>query len=132
MTGGRATLSALAAALAVSVSACGDSPDYVGARERTLQAELSEFRITPQDHIAQRGELRLLVRNTGRLTHNLAVVSFERGLGTGEERELGRTPTAHPGETVSAMVRLKPGKYRLVCTLANNDKLGQYGELKVE
>jgi hypothetical protein len=29
-------------------------------------------------------------------------------------------------------VTLAPGKYRLVCTIANHDNLGQYGELKVE
>jgi hypothetical protein len=29
-------------------------------------------------------------------------------------------------------VTLKPGKYRLVCTIANHDNLGQYAELKVE
>jgi len=28
-------------------------------------------------------------------------------------------------------VTLKPGKYRLLCTIANHDNLGQYGELKV-
>jgi hypothetical protein len=28
-------------------------------------------------------------------------------------------------------VTLKPGKYRIVCTIANHDNLGQYGELKV-
>jgi hypothetical protein len=28
-------------------------------------------------------------------------------------------------------VQLEPGKYRLVCTIANHDNLGQYGELKV-
>jgi hypothetical protein len=26
---------------------------------------------------------------------------------------------------------LEPGKYRLVCTIANHDNLGQYAELKV-
>ena len=26
---------------------------------------------------------------------------------------------------------LKPGKYRLTCTIGNHDDLGQYGELKV-
>jgi hypothetical protein len=32
---------------------------------------------------------------------------------------------------VRTAVTLKPGKYRLVCTIANHDNLGQYGELKV-
>ena len=28
--------------------------------------------------------------------------------------------------------KVKPGKYRVVCTIANHDNLGQYGELKVQ
>jgi hypothetical protein len=32
---------------------------------------------------------------------------------------------------VTVGVTLKPGKYRLICTIANHDNLGQYGELKV-
>jgi uncharacterized cupredoxin-like copper-binding protein len=41
------------------------------------------------------------------------------------------TRTLFSGETAETTVTLKPGKYRLVCTIANHDNLGQYGELKV-
>jgi uncharacterized cupredoxin-like copper-binding protein len=70
--------------------------------------------------------------NAGRLTHNLAIESFEHE--EGEQPTLyGRTDTLHPGEHGSeqAPIRLKPGKYRLTCTIGNHDDLGQYGELKV-
>ena len=46
-------------------------------------------------------------------------------------REYARSRTAHPGETVVARAVLRPGRYRLVCTLANHDNLGQYGVLIV-
>ena len=59
-------------------------------------------------------------------------MQFDRPLGEDEEKQYARTPTAHPGEVVRTSVTLKPGKYRLVCTIANHDNLGQYGELKVE
>ena len=38
-----------------------------------------------------------------------------------------------PGERAEAIkVTLLPGEYRLVCTIANHDDLGQYGTLKVQ
>jgi uncharacterized cupredoxin-like copper-binding protein len=59
-------------------------------------------------------------------------VQFERPLGTEQEKDYGDpTKTLFPGETGQTTVDLGPGKYRLVCTIANHDNLGQYGELKV-
>ena len=51
-----------------------------------------------------------------------------------EPKRYGRTPTAHPGETVSEEepIALHAGKYRLACSIANHDDLGQYGELQVQ
>ena len=38
-----------------------------------------------------------------------------------------------PGERAPPIkVTLLPGEYRLVCTIANHDDLGQYGSLKVQ
>ena len=38
-----------------------------------------------------------------------------------------------PGETAPAIkIALQPGTYRLVCTIANHDDLGQYGTLVVK
>jgi len=50
-----------------------------------------------------------------------------------QPRVLGSTPTAQPRETVrtARAIRLAPGRYRLACTIANHDTLGQYGTLIV-
>ena len=45
----------------------------------------------------------------------------------------GGTRTAQPGETVTTTFpQLEPGTYRLACTIANHDDLGQYGKLIVQ
>jgi uncharacterized cupredoxin-like copper-binding protein len=126
----RATLLALALA-GVSLSGCGSDAPYVPASGRAVSLRLDEYRVLPQRVTAPAGRVRIIARNVGRLTHNVAVVQFDRPLGEDEEKQYARTPTAHPGEVVRTSVTLKPGKYRLVCTIANHDNLGQYGELKV-
>jgi plastocyanin len=128
----RATLLALAALAAVSLSGCGGDAPYVPASGRAVSLRLDEYRVLPRRVTVPAGRVRIIARNVGRLTHNVAVVQFDRPLGEDEEKQYARTPTAHPGEGVRTSVTLKPGKYRLVCTIANHDNLGQYGELKVE
>jgi plastocyanin len=128
----RTTLLAALALSAAAVSGCGRDAPYVPAGGRIVSLRLDEYRVLPQRVIVSAGRIEIVARNTGRLTHNVAVVQFNRPLGEDEERQYARTPTAHPGDVVRAAVTLRPGKYRLVCTIANHDNLGQYGELKVE
>ena len=133
MRGRRHTLFAASAALiALAGAGCGGDPPYTPAKGRTLNLRLDEYRVLPARMTVPAGRIRIVARNTGRLTHNVAVVQFDRPLGEDEEKQYARTKTAHPGDVVSTTVTLKPGKYRLVCTIANHDNLGQYGELKVE
>jgi plastocyanin len=127
----RATLLALLALCAALLSGCGRDAPYVAASGRAVSLRLDEYRVLPQRVTVPAGRVRIIARDVGRLTHNVAVVQFDRPLGEDEERQYARTPTAHPGEVVQTTVTLKPGKYRLVCTIANHDNLGQYGELKV-
>ncbi|MEA2382026.1 MAG: hypothetical protein QOH72_1997 [Solirubrobacteraceae bacterium] len=126
----RATLAVLTLC-AVPLFGCGREAPYVPASGRAVSLRLDEYRILPQRVTVPAGRVRIIARNTGRLTHNVAVVQFDRPLGADEEKQYARTPTAHPGDVVRTTVTLKPGKYRLVCTIANHDNLGQYGELKV-
>jgi plastocyanin len=131
MARSRAFLIAALALAAAGPSGCGDDAPYVAARGRTLHLRLDEYRILPARLTVSAGRITIVARDTGRLTHNVAIVQFDRPLGNDEERQYARTPTAHPGQVVRTTVRLRPGKYRLVCTIANHDNLGQYGELKV-
>jgi plastocyanin len=128
----RHTLFAALALAAIGLSGCGRDEAYVPAAGRTVSLRLDEYRVLPQRVTVPAGRVRLVGRNTGRLTHNLAVVQFDRPLGEDEERQYARTRTAHPGQQVQTTVTLRPGTYRVVCTIANHDNLGQSGELKVQ
>jgi plastocyanin len=127
----RATLFALLTLCAALLFGCGRDAPYVPTSGRAVSLRLDEYRILPSRVTVPAGRVRIIARNTGRLTHNVAVVQFNRPLGDDEEKQYARTPTAHPGDVVRTTVTLKPGKYRLVCTIANHDNLGQYSELKV-
>jgi plastocyanin len=128
----RPTPFVLAATVAAVLAGCGSDAPYVPASGRAVSLRLDEYRVLPQRVTVPAGRVRIIARNVGRLTHNVAIVQFDRPLGEDEEKQYARTPTAHPGEVVRATANLKPGKYRLVCTIANHDNLGQYAELKVE
>jgi plastocyanin len=131
MTGGRLTL-LLAALAALPVAGCGTDVAYTHAPDRRVEVRLDEYSITPERVQVTAGRVTLIAHNTGRLTHNLAVVQFKRPKSGEQEKMYGKpTQTLFPGQTRSTTVELKPGKYRLVCTIANHDNLGQYGELKV-
>ena len=44
---------------------------------------------------------------------------------------LVRWPVAQPGGVVDRAIRLEPGTYRLVCSLANHRALGMQATLRV-
>jgi uncharacterized cupredoxin-like copper-binding protein len=131
MTGGRLTL-LLVVLAALSLAGCGTDVAYTRAPDRRVVVDLAEYSITPERIQVRAGRVTLVAHNSGRLTHNLAVVQFKRPKSGEQEKMYGKpTETLFPGQTRSTTVELKPGKYRLVCTIANHDNLGQYGELKV-
>ena len=126
----------LAASLAASLLAlggCGD--DKVFKTDRPiLRISLDEYRIIPQNIVARPGRLKILVHNVGRLTHNLAIqIPPKNSTDKPVEVPGGRVESMQPGDYAPAIkVNLAPGTYRLVCTIANHDDLGQYGTLKIE
>ena len=129
----RSTLTAaVLAVLAVTLGGCGED-DVLRTDRPIVRVTLDEYRIVPQNVVVKPGRLKFTVRNTGRLTHNLAVQIPEGPDGKPVDVPGGRTETMQPGETGEPIkVTLEPGVYRLVCTIANHDDLGQYGELKVQ
>ena len=120
----------LLTSLAVLSGGCG-SDDVFRTDRPILRMTLDEYRIVPQNVVVKPGRMKFTVRNTGRLTHNL-VIQIPDGPGD-KPVEIARVDTMQPGETAEPIkVDLKPGTYRLVCTIANHDDLGQYGELEVK
>jgi uncharacterized cupredoxin-like copper-binding protein len=124
-------LPALLAVLAFALGGCGDD-DVFSTDRPILRLELDEYRVVPQSIVvAKPKRMKFDVRNSGRLTHNLAIHIPEGP--DGRPVEVARTETMQPGERAEAIkVTLQPGEYRIVCTIANHDDLGQYGTLKVQ
>ena len=116
--------------LAMGLAGCGGD-DVFRTDRPILRMKLDEYRIVPQDIVAKPGRMKFVVRNTGRLTHNL-VLQIPEGP-DGEPVEIARVSTMQPGETGEPIkVTLLRREYRLVCTIANHDDLGQYGKLVVQ
>jgi uncharacterized cupredoxin-like copper-binding protein len=131
MTGGRLLL-LLAALAALTAAGCGTDVAYTRVPGSRVDVRLDEYSISPERIQVHAGRITLVAHDSGRLTHNLAVVQFKRPKSGEQEKQYGKaTRTLFPGQTATTTVDLKPGKYRLICTLANHDNLGQYGELKV-
>ena len=125
---------------AAVLAGCGAAePAPVTDRDATLRLTLTEYRIQPQSVRVQATRrpmpVRIVATNRGILTHNVKVESITAGSeqGTADQPTVfgGTDGTAQPGQTVAGTVYLQPGTYRLTCTIANHDNLGQYGTLIV-
>jgi uncharacterized cupredoxin-like copper-binding protein len=119
----------LTLAAIVAPTGCGDD-DPVRVTGSEVRVTLDEYAITPQVVSVREGRIELVARNAGRLTHNLRV-EVPPDTPDDQAEALATTPTAQPGETVRTTVTLAKGRYRLRCTLANHDDLGEYGMLVV-
>ena len=117
--------------LALALGGCGDD-DVFRTDRPILRITLDEYRVVPQNIVVDEPKrMKFDVRNGGRLTHNLAIQIPDGP--DGKPVEVDRTETMQPGERGEPIkVTLLPGEYRLVCTIANHDDLGQYGTLKVQ
>src|SRR5829696_6010957 len=108
----------------------GDEPVEIDGR--TLRLRLDEYRIMPQDVRVDPGRLRIVATNVGRLTHNVKIVRQDEDDLEAPVAEIGGTRSTQPGESAAVTFEnLEPGEYRLACTIANHDDLGQYGALVV-
>jgi plastocyanin len=127
----RATLAPLvASALPLALAGCGDEP--VQLEGRTLRLRLDEYRLMPQNVEVAAGRLRIVATNIGRLTHNVKIVRENEENLEAPNEEIGGTRSTQPGESAAVTFEdLEPGEYRLACTIANHDDLGQYGTLIV-
>src|SRR4051812_12871741 len=120
-------------AVVVVLGGCGD-----GAPSRPdspiLRLPVDESRIGPQDIVVKGGRMKFVVRNPGRLTHNLVIQTPPKSPDDKPEQltPTSRTATMQPGQTAEPIkLTLAPGTYRLVCTIANHDDLGQFATLTV-
>jgi hypothetical protein len=121
-------------ALVLGLGGCGDGHTFHTDRP-ILRLTVDEYRIVPQDIVVKPGRMKFVVRNAGRLTHNLVIQVPPKTPDDKPEQltPTSRTATMQPGQTADPIkLTLRPGTYRLVCTIANHDDLGQFGTLTVK
>lgn len=116
---------------AAGTGGCGD-PAPIPVLNRTIGLRLDEYRILPQAVSAPAGQLRLIMRNNGILTHNVQVETIPPVDSDERPEVIARTETTHAGERAEITFTVEPGTYRLRCTIANHDDLGQTATLVVE
>jgi len=121
------------ATTALAAAGCGES-ERVRNERPILRLALDEYRIMPQNISVRPGRIKIVARNSGRLTHNLVIQVPPQEPGDKPVPVAGaRLTSMQPGEAAEPIkIVLAKGTYRIVCTIANHDDLGQYGELTVE
>jgi plastocyanin len=115
--------------LAVGCGNDGDSSQTTGAATlkpgSLLTVSAKEYSFNPAAVVLDGpGELRIRLENDGSLAHN---IKLRR-----EGDEVGGTSSLPPGDTGTATVNVRPGRYELVCTVGDHAALGMTGELQVK
>jgi len=110
------------------------------AKKNKLQVELREWNVTLSSDTVEAGELDVSVRNKGKETHELVFVKLNTDLATGrlpvdkdgaidEERMTFGTlvdeiEDIEPGKKTKATIRLKPGRYAVICNVVEDEEDG--------
>ncbi len=141
--------------LATSLAACGSSSDNgettgtaatpgtttaaePPAPSRAVTIRMSEFAFTPKDATARAGKVTITAPNDGKVEHELVVLRTNadpaklpmKGDEVDESTSVGEIADVKPGATKKTTLRLKPGKYVMVCALPGHYEGGMYGTLK--
>jgi hypothetical protein len=102
-----------------------DAPPAVLQRARAIGIGEREFRIAVYRPRVRAGALRFNVRNLGEDDHDLVVRRAGRRIG-------GLRAVVRPGATATLRLTLRrPGRYELVCTVADHEARGMRATLRV-
>jgi uncharacterized cupredoxin-like copper-binding protein len=139
-------VSGVAAALALAVAGCGGSSKKSASTPATTPATTStptptqtqttpapkgggtltigetEYKLTPSKATAKAGAVTVVAKNDGAIVHTLEVE------GNGVEKKTGDIQS---GSSASLKLNLKPGSYKMYCTVDGHRKLGMQGTLVV-
>lgn len=131
-------LIAVIAAIAVGASLIGAVTASSATRVKVTERE---YKIKANRGKAPAGKIRFVVTNKGDLEHELEVVRWAKKPGKipvknhkasfNEKREVGEVEDIEPGQTKRFTVRLKRGKYVLLCNIPGHYELGQYRRFRV-
>lgn len=108
--------------MALTLGACSGQTVSVPAGG-TLRLSVTEYQVRPQSVRARAGRLTIVVRDTGHLVHNLAILNGGH--------VAAATPPIRPGASATLTVVLRPGTYVMASTLFFDESLGTYGTLRI-
>jgi uncharacterized cupredoxin-like copper-binding protein len=115
----------------VLAAGCGGDDHQASGRTVTVEAggavtvTAHEYAFDPNRVVVRgSGPVTIRLRNDGDLAHDIRV---RQG-----GKEIGGTASFPPGRTESARLRLRPGKYELLCTVGDHAELGMTGQLEVK
>ena len=133
-----------AAVLVTAAASCGALAGAAPAADagpsaRTVAVTLSEWKLVASATSVPSGRVTFRVANAGHLGHEFVVLRSERhhhalptaGGRAKEAGRLGKLPRLQAGETRTLTLRLRPGKYVLLCNLLGHYRAGQYSALRV-
>ena len=88
----------------------------------TVTIAETEYKLTPAHPTAKAGSVSVVAKNAGAIVHTLEVE------GPGVEK---KTADIAAGSSATLKVNLKPGTYKIYCTIPGHRKLGMDGTLVV-
>lgn len=121
-------LAAVGALASLSLAGCG--AHVVNVDSSVVRLRLDEFSITPQIVRVRVRRIKVIAVNVGVATHDIEIRA-EYLDKQGYPIIYNKPTVLQPGQTDAFKVTLKPGRYKLLDTVANHADLGQYGTLIV-
>ena len=131
---------AAVAVLAALAASAGAAKGFAGSATTTVKVTLKEFSLRPSTKLVSPGKVTFVVRNAGKVDHELVVLRTNRPAkeldlaSTGDVYEVGRagrTSQIDAGKTQKLTVTLKVGHYALICNLPGHYKAGQFADFSV-
>jgi uncharacterized cupredoxin-like copper-binding protein len=89
------------------------------ATAQTVAVKETEFQIALGGYKAKAGTFTFVVKNDGKLPHDLAIKGGKK------------TPLIQPGATAKLTVTLKPGKYHLYCSVPGHEQAGMKVDIEL-
>ena len=104
-----------------------------------VRVQLKEWKVAPSARIVRSGSVTFVIRNIGKLPHNLVVLRTNlapgklplAGTRAKEIGRVGRTPVVGPGQTRRLTLTLKAGKYVLICNVPGHYTAGMTASFRV-
>jgi uncharacterized cupredoxin-like copper-binding protein len=125
----------------ISLAACSSSGRTPRVAKTVVRVDEKDFRIVVRPKRVPAGDVQLVLRNKGPVTHELIVVRGPKsplplrtdGLTIDEDvlPETGAIEGVGPGSVRRLRLNLSPGRYQLFCNMAGHFLAGMHAELVV-